>query len=70
MQKELEKRFPRLLSPEDVATVFNLSVETLSRYRSEGKGPPFYKIESNVRYLESEVISYLDSGRTDPRADQ
>jgi predicted DNA-binding transcriptional regulator AlpA len=65
----------RLLTPEDVAEMTGLSMETLAQWRSHGKGPSYGKISRNcVRYRQSDLDGWLaerivrtDQDRSDRR---
>ena len=62
---------PRLLSPEDVAALTLLSVETLAQWRSQKRGIPYVKISRNcVRYRQSDLDVWLSERivRTDEGA--
>jgi predicted DNA-binding transcriptional regulator AlpA len=49
-----------LLSPEDVANITGLSVETLAQWRSQRKGIPFLKLSRNVvRYRQGDLDAWL-----------
>jgi excisionase family DNA binding protein len=50
----------RLLTPEDVAEMTGLSVETLAQWRSQKRGIPYVKISRNcVRYRQSDLDGWL-----------
>jgi excisionase family DNA binding protein len=50
----------RLLTPENVAEITGLSVETLAQWRSQGRGIPYVKISRNcVRYRQSDLDDWL-----------
>ena len=50
----------RLLTPEDVAAMTGLSVETLAQWRSQKRGPPYLKISRNcVRYRQSDLDGWV-----------
>jgi predicted DNA-binding transcriptional regulator AlpA len=50
----------RLLTPEDVAEVTGLSVETLAQWRSQKRGISYVKISRNcVRYRQSDLDGWL-----------
>lgn len=58
---------PKMLTAEQVAEALELTTATLERYRREGIGPNFLKMPSGtIRYLESDVIAYLESCRQLP----
>ena len=50
-----------LLTPEDVARVTGLSVETLAQWRSQRRGIPFVKLSRNcVRYLQGDLDAWIE----------
>jgi predicted DNA-binding transcriptional regulator AlpA len=50
----------RLLTPEEVAHVTGLSVETLAQWRSQKRGVPFVKISHNcVRYRQCDLDGWV-----------
>jgi predicted DNA-binding transcriptional regulator AlpA len=54
----------RLLRARDVATVLDVSVETVLRWHRSGKLPGGHRIASNaLRWWESELIAWLDGTR-------
>lgn len=60
----------KLLTADEVAALTGLAVETLSQWRSQGRGLPYLKIGRAVRYDPSEVEAYLEGCRvsvSDPR---
>ncbi len=55
-----ETNSDRLLTPQDIAEMTELSVETLAQWRSQGKGPPYVKISRNcVRYRHCDLDGWL-----------
>jgi len=42
------------------------AVQTLARWRHEGKGPAYMKSGSRVVYRGSDVLSWLDARRVEP----
>lgn len=61
---------PDLLTPEKVAEITGLSLDTLAQWRSQKRGIPYLKIGRAVRYDPSDVQSYLEGCRvsvSDPR---
>lgn len=59
------------LTPREAATVLCLSVRTLSKYRSAGKGPVYYKLGASVRYTLDDLRRWAESrtpGRESDRA--
>jgi len=61
---------PDLLTPEEVAAITSLSLDTLAQWRSQKRGIPYLKIGRVVRYDPAEVEAYLERCRvsvSDPR---
>ena len=61
---------PSLLTPEQVATITGLALETLAQWRSQKRGLPYLKIGRAVRYDPAEIRAYLERCRvsvSDPR---
>ena len=56
-----------LLNPKQLAKLLNVSTETLELWRSTGKGPVFLQMSSRVRYLRSDVDTWIEELRTQPR---
>lgn len=53
---------PKLLDTKEAATLLGLSnPRSLENWRLQGKGPLFRKIGGRVRYVESELIAYIES---------
>ncbi len=52
----------KLLTPEQTATLLNLSPKTLARWRWAGQGPRFIKIGGCVRYAESDIQDFIKAG--------
>jgi predicted DNA-binding transcriptional regulator AlpA len=51
----------RLLLPEQVAEITQLSAETLAQWRSQRRGLPYLKISRNcVRYRQSDLDAWLE----------
>lgn len=50
-------------SDKEIANKTGIAVKTLRNWRSLGIGPPFFKIESCVRYKADDVEAYLNSKR-------
>ncbi len=50
-----------LLTPNEVAQITGLSVETLAQWRSQRRGIPFVKVSRNcVRYRQSDLDQWLE----------
>ena len=51
---------PKLLTPEDIAEITGLSIETLAQWRSQKRGIPYLKISRNcVRYRQADLDAWL-----------
>ncbi|UJB19245.1 MULTISPECIES: helix-turn-helix domain-containing protein [Lysobacter] len=46
------------LSPEELAARWDVKIETLQRWRCEGVGPRFLKMERRIRYRLEDIASY------------
>jgi len=60
----------KYLSEEDVSPIIGIKASTLRVWRATKKGPPYYKIEGAVRYLESELMEWVNKRRIDPKPDE
>ena len=49
----------------EVAELLRLSPLTLTRWRYEKTGPPYYKPGGRILYSKSEVLSWLEATRGD-----
>lgn len=58
--KYLEVKIMNLLNEKQVAEMIGKSVAWLQRARWAGGGIPYRKIGRNVRYIESEVLEWLE----------
>lgn len=58
-----------LLKEAEAAERLSVAVATLRRWRWAGKGPVYRKIESAVRYAESDLREFVDAGRRTSTAD-
>jgi excisionase family DNA binding protein len=54
---------PDLLTPEEVAEITSLSMDTLAQWRSQRREIPYLKIGRAVRYDPAEVQAYLERCR-------
>jgi hypothetical protein len=51
-----------LLTQDEVAELLKLSVRTVERLRTSGRGPKFRRILHSIRYRPEDVQSWLASG--------
>jgi len=56
-----EKQFPKdkLFTPRDLEKECQLSVKTLANWRSQGKGPAYFKLGNTVRYRAEEIEKWI-----------
>jgi len=52
-----------LLTPEQVARLTGLSMDTLAQWRSQRRGIPYLKVGRTVRYDPADVQRYLEGCR-------
>lgn len=59
--------FEGLLTTRQLAKIYNLSAATLNTLRSRqgSNSPPYYKINSSVRYLKHEFEAWLEEQKID-----
>lgn len=50
---------PQLITEAEAAKALDCADGTLRNWRSEGKGPPFLKIEGKVRYQAKDLVEWL-----------
>lgn len=58
----------KLLTPEEVADLLQVPVQTLSYWRYTGTGPRFVRVGRHVRYDEGAVRRWLDGHVSRPAA--
>lgn len=56
----------RYLTPGEVEKITGRKLQTLANERHLGRGIPYYKIGSSVRYKLGDVISFMERHRIDP----
>ncbi|MDI3389637.1 helix-turn-helix domain-containing protein [Streptomyces sp. B-S-A8] len=54
----------RYLTPEDIAAMFGVPLETVYQWRKKRTGPPGFRIGKHVRYDPGDVRTYVDGLRT------
>lgn len=57
----------KFLKSEDVAEMLNVTPGSLANDRYRGEGIPYVKIGTRVRYLESDVLAYIEANRVVPQ---
>ncbi|WP_200303494.1 helix-turn-helix transcriptional regulator [Streptomyces adelaidensis] len=57
----------RYLTPDDIAEIFEVPVETVYQWRKKRTGPPGFRIGKYVRYDPADVRAYVTDRK---RADQ
>lgn len=53
-----------LLTPEDLARIFRVSVRTVYSWRSRDVGPPGFRVGGAVRYRREDVAAWVRNGGT------
>jgi hypothetical protein len=56
----------RYLTPLEVEKFIGRKLQTLANERHQGRGIPYYKVGSSVRYKLADVISFMERHRIDP----
>lgn len=58
-----------LMNDRNAAQLLGLSVSSLRRWRTEGKGPKIVRVGPLVRYRLSDLIAYIEHAVVDPAAE-
>ena len=58
----------RYLTPLEVEKFSGRKLQTLANERHLGRGIPYYKVGSSVRYKLADVINFMERHRVDPEA--
>ena len=53
----------RLLTPKDLEREYGISTKTLANWRSQGKGPAYFKLGNFIRYRGGEVEKWVAGSR-------
>lgn len=56
------------LTPPEVEKFTGRKLQTLANERHQGRGLPYYKVGSSVRYKLADVIAFMERHRVDPEA--
>jgi excisionase family DNA binding protein len=51
----------RFLTPDNVADLLGVPIETLYQWRRKGTGPPAFRVGKHLRYEPAEVRRWVDS---------
>jgi len=51
---------PRLLSIKELSRYLDVPVSSIYRWRSEGRGPLGFKVGKEVRFRETDVLTWLE----------
>ena len=58
-----------LLTPAEASEYVRLAVQTLSRWRCEGRGPDYFKVGGKVFYARPDLDAFLAAARVHGSAD-
>lgn len=58
----------RYLTPEDIAEMFDVPIETVYQWRRKRTGPPGFRIGKHVRYDPADVRAYVAQRKNDDQA--
>ncbi|MET4643683.1 excisionase family DNA binding protein [Streptomyces atratus] len=58
----------RYLTPDDIAEIFGVPLETVYQWRKRRTGPPGFRIGKHVRYDPAEVQTYVRQCKSADRA--
>ncbi|SFS73664.1 AlpA family transcriptional regulator [Streptomyces sp. ok210] len=58
----------RYLTPDDIAEMFGVPLETVYQWRKKRTGPPGFRIGKHVRYDPAEVQTYVKQRKSVDRA--
>ncbi len=50
----------RLLNDKELARMIGVTVACIRKWRREGRGPSYMKVEGSIRYREKTVLEFLD----------
>lgn len=64
------RQMTEALTEQGAARILGLSVATLRAWRLKSKGPRFVRFGRAVRYLELDLVRYIDACAVDPRQDR
>ena len=58
---------PEFISCGEAASILGIRRETLRMWRGRNFGPAYYKMSKEVKYLEVDVMSFIDSCRKETK---
>ncbi|MFM9493432.1 helix-turn-helix domain-containing protein [Streptomyces galilaeus] len=58
----------RYLTPDDIAEIFDVPVETVYQWRRKRTGPPGFRIGKHLRYDPVDVRAYVDQRKAEDAA--
>lgn len=58
-----------LLTDVEVADILNMSVQTLRNWRNQGRGLPYIRLGSSIRYQVADVLDELENRKIYPSED-
>lgn len=53
----------KLLTTAELAEYFQISIKRLEYWRSQGKGPPWVRLEGSIRYRWDDVQKWLEGNQ-------
>lgn len=53
------------LTPQEAADYLNKPAGTLANWRWAGKGPRYVKLGHSVRYLEEDLVAFIEANRVE-----
>jgi len=56
------------LKEKDAASYIGFKAQTLNKWRSRKRGPAYLRIGGKIRYLRSDLDTFLSASRVDPAA--
>jgi predicted DNA-binding transcriptional regulator AlpA len=63
-----ELELERAIDSRQLSALVGIAENTLTQYRMNGEGPPFFRIGRNIRYRLGDVLAWRDAGAVGKRA--
>lgn len=57
---------PEMLNEKAAAALLGLPPDTIRAWRRRNQGPPYYRMETAIRYAKHELVEWRDAGRVQP----